>query len=74
MKKLSKLEDKHPSASSFTHIDDPQDSTTSKIVNEQQVRKKINSFQYGSGPGIDGLRPQFLKDMTSKTAKLVNER
>jgi hypothetical protein len=36
----------------------------SLIVNEQNVREAINSFPVGSSPGLDGMRPQYLKDIT----------
>lgn len=72
---FSKLQSKHPPATAPTKIEmeSPLDSC-SFIVNEQQVKKKINSFKHGSGPGIDGFRPQFFKDMISKTAGEAGER
>jgi hypothetical protein len=33
----------------------------SLIVNGQNVREAINSFPAGSSPGLDGMRPQYLK-------------
>lgn len=71
---FSKLKLKHPTASSIPNVESPPPPSCSLIVNEQQVRKKINSFQYGSGPGIDGFRPQFFKDIISKTAGEAGER
>lgn len=41
-------------------------------VTEQQVRKKINSIQHGSGAGIDGFRPQILKDVISGEAGIID--
>jgi hypothetical protein len=35
------------------------------IVNELNVREAINSFPAGSLPGLDGMRPQYLKDIIS---------
>jgi hypothetical protein len=35
----------------------------SLIVSEQNVREAINSFPAGSSPGLDGMRPQYLKDI-----------
>jgi hypothetical protein len=40
----------------------------SLIVNEQNVREAINSFPAGSSPGLDGMRPQYLKDIISLSA------
>jgi hypothetical protein len=40
----------------------------SLIVNEQNVRDTINSFLAGSSPGLDGMRPQYLKDIISLSA------
>jgi hypothetical protein len=37
----------------------------SLIVNEQNVREAINSFPAGSSPGLDGMRPRYLKDIIS---------
>jgi hypothetical protein len=36
----------------------------SLIVNEQNVREAINSFPVGSSPGLDGMRLQYLKDIS----------
>jgi hypothetical protein len=38
------------------------------IINEQNVREAINSFPAGSSPGLDGMRPQYLKDIISLSA------
>jgi hypothetical protein len=35
---------------------------------EQNVREAINSFPAGSSPGLDGMRPQYLKDIISLSA------
>jgi hypothetical protein len=43
-------------------------------LNESEVLKGINSFQNGSAPGIDGMRPQFLKDMISFAAGEAGKR
>jgi hypothetical protein len=40
----------------------------SLIVNEQNVREAINSFPADSSPGLDGTRPQYLKDIISLSA------
>jgi hypothetical protein len=40
----------------------------SLIVNEQNVRGAINSFPASSSPGLDGMRPQYLKDIISFSA------
>jgi hypothetical protein len=40
----------------------------SLIVNEQNVREAINSFPTGSSPGLDGMRPEYLKDIISLSA------
>jgi hypothetical protein len=36
--------------------------------NEQNVRETINSFPVGSSPGLDGMKPQYLKDIISLSA------
>jgi hypothetical protein len=43
-------------------------------VNEIEVKKAINSFPCGSAAGIDGFRPQFLKDMISVCAGEAGQR
>jgi hypothetical protein len=43
-------------------------------VNESDVLRGINSFYCGSAPGIDGMRPQFLKDMVSFSAGEAGKR
>jgi hypothetical protein len=43
-------------------------------VNEIEVKKAINSFPCGSAAGIDGFRPQFLKDMISVSAGEAGQR
>lgn len=63
-----KLQSKHPKASISSSTTDTPEEIQKIEVTEQQVKKKINSFQHGSGAGIDGFRPQFLKDVISKTA------
>jgi hypothetical protein len=40
----------------------------SLIVNEQNVREAINSFPASSSPDLDGMRPQYLKDIISLSA------
>lgn len=36
------------------------------MYRKKEVRKSINSFKNGSAGGIDGIRPQHLKDLISK--------
>jgi hypothetical protein len=40
----------------------------SLTVNEQNVREAINSFPAGSSPGLDGMRPQYLKSLSAGEA------
>jgi hypothetical protein len=40
----------------------------SLIVNEQNVREAFNSFPVGTSPDLDGMRPQYLKDIISLSA------
>jgi hypothetical protein len=44
------------------------------VVNEQNVREAINSFPAGSSPGLDGMRPQYLKDIVSLSAGEAGQR
>jgi hypothetical protein len=60
---------KHPSPSRELFFPDPfKPGDISLIVNEQNVREAINSFPAGSSPGLDGMRPQYLKDIISLSA------
>jgi hypothetical protein len=45
----------------------------SLIVNKQNVREAINSFPASSTPGLDGMRPQYLKDIISLSAGEVGQ-
>lgn len=58
---------KHPAPSRPLLFPEPP-TTNSEVlvVTEKEVEKGIHSFASGSAAGIDGLRPQHLKDMISK--------
>jgi hypothetical protein len=63
------LKKKHPSPSRELFFPDPsKPGDISLIVNEQNVREVINSFPAGSSPGLDVMRPQYLKDIISLSA------
>jgi hypothetical protein len=63
------LKKKHPSPSRELFFPDPsKPGDISLIVNEQNVREAINSFPVGSSSGLDGMRPQYLKDIISLSA------
>jgi hypothetical protein len=63
------LKKKHPLPSRELFFPDPsKPGDISLIVNEQNVREAINSFPAGSSPGLDGMRPQYLKDIISLSA------
>lgn len=49
-------------------LDPVTDETPNFQTNENEVLKAISSFRNGSASGIDGLSPQHLKDLTSKSA------
>lgn len=64
---LCKLQEKHPSPSRILDFPDPpNDSSERVVVSDKEVRKAIYSFKNGSSGGIDGIRPQHLKDLVSK--------
>jgi hypothetical protein len=66
---FEELKKKHPSPSREIFFPDPsKPGDISLIVNEQNVREAINSFPAGSSPGLDGMRPQYLKDIISLEA------
>lgn len=61
---------KHPPPSRASSFPDPptEVDTPPLIATPDQVLHAINSFPNRSSAGIDGLRPQHLKDLTSKSA------
>jgi hypothetical protein len=61
------LKKKHPSRELF-FPDPSKPGDISLIVNEQNIREGMNSFPAGSSPGLDGMRPQYLKDIISLSA------
>ncbi|XP_031348412.1 uncharacterized protein LOC116174613 [Photinus pyralis] len=66
---LDSLATKHPAPSRDLSFPDPPDGSLEHYpLIEHEIQKSINSFPAGSSPGIDGLRPQFLKDIISKSA------
>jgi hypothetical protein len=72
---LKNLKKKPPSPSRELFFPDPsQSGDISLIVNEQNVREAINSFPAGSSPGLDGMRPQYLKDIISLSAGEVGQK
>ena len=63
------LQQKHPQAPDDLKPPPPPDADTSPICySTAQIRAAISSFPHGSGAGLDGLRPQHLKDYISITA------
>ncbi|KAL1448357.1 hypothetical protein WDU94_014016 [Cyamophila willieti] len=67
---LEALKTKHPTPSRELDFPCPPDDQlfSSILVTEPIVLKAINGFPAGSSPGLDGLRPQHLKDIVSKSA------
>jgi hypothetical protein len=71
------LKKKQPSPSRELFFPDPsKPGDISLIVNEQNVREatSINSFPAGSSPGLDGMRPQYLKDIISLAASEAGQK
>jgi hypothetical protein len=69
------LKKKHPSPSRELFSPDAfKTGDSSLIVNEQNVPEAINSFLAGSSPGLDGMRPQYLKDIISLSAGEADQR
>lgn len=73
---LSALQDKHPNSTDQSHEfpNTPNDDDISVVVNETIVRKMILSFPNGSAGGIDGFKPQYLKDVISLSASEAGDR
>jgi hypothetical protein len=69
------LKKKHPKPSRHLSYPDPPENNNHNLsLNESEVLKGVNSFPNGSAPGIDGMRPQFLKDMISFSAGEAGKR
>lgn len=65
---LSLLKEKHPVPSRVLNLpDEPNNATNNLCPSEDDVLKSITSFYNGSSGGIDGIRPQYLKDLISST-------
>jgi hypothetical protein len=63
------LKKKHPSPSRQLFFSDAfKPGDFSLIVNEQNIREPINSFSAGYLPGLDAMRPQYLKEIISLSA------
>lgn len=64
---LDQLRLLHPSPIREVNLPNPpSESDTFLVSSVEEVRKAILSFPNGSSSGIDGLRPQILKDLLSK--------
>ena len=72
---LAALKLKHPPrvASYSQNSDQLQTTQTmpSLVLDESEIVAAIKTFPNGSSGGVDGLRPQHLKDMTSQCCGLV---
>ena len=68
-KTLNALRTKHPprkpATSDAAPLPDLENCTSSLVVQERAIMDAIKSFPAGSSGGVDGLRPQHLKDMIS---------
>lgn len=63
---LAIMKDKHPAPLRDLNFPKPPDTSTKSLVTtENDVHKAIFSFYNGSSGGVDGIRPQHLKDLFS---------
>ena len=68
--KLSAIRAKHPLRHPDTSLPLPiEDPPIISPLSEREILKAIRSFPCGSAGGPDGLRPQYLKDLTSASAE-----
>lgn len=66
---LSALKQKHPSPSRPLDLPPPPDSSFPIVsVSPEDVSAALSSFYTGSASGLDGLRPDHLKELTSPSA------
>ncbi|GAV09476.1 hypothetical protein RvY_19015 [Ramazzottius varieornatus] len=67
---LDTLRDKHPSESPDSLFPNPPDQLSlPEEVTVEEILAAVKSFPNGSAGGVDGLRPQHLKDMLSAVKK-----
>ena len=66
-KTFDKLQQKHPPAHPYSSIPPTIDMTASLHFSSADVMKAIFSFPAGSAAGHDGICPQHLKDLVSKS-------
>ncbi len=65
---FQKLKEKHPSPGRQLNFPEPPDpSITTASATTMDVYDSIYSFPNGSASGIDGIRPQYLKDLIAKS-------
>jgi hypothetical protein len=63
------FEEKHPPPSRTLNLPDaPNENVDYLSVSEDKVFKAIMSFPNGSSAGLDGIRPQHLKDLIGKSS------
>ena len=69
-----KLVEKHPKAASTPDVQNvPQATVNHHQTSSSEVLKTISSFPPGLAAGLDGLRPQILKDLTSPQVGIHGE-
>lgn len=65
---FQKLKEKHPSPGRHLNLPEaPDNSITAANATTMDVYDSIYSFPNGSSSGIDGIRPQHLKDLVAKS-------
>jgi hypothetical protein len=66
---FDQLEEKHPPPSRTLNLpEEPNENVDYLSVSEDKVSKAIMSFPNGSSAGLDGIRPQHLKDLIGKSS------
>lgn len=68
------LQEKHPPSSPDLQFPEPPNNVNPLSVQEKDVQSAISSFPSGSAGGMDGFRPQFLKDIISVSAGEAGKR
>jgi hypothetical protein len=72
---FAQLEEKHPLPSRTLNLLEPPNENVDYLsVSEGNVFKAIISFPNGSSAGLDGIRPQHLKNLIGKSSRDASQR
>ena len=72
---VAELQQLHPPRAVITSVQPPSiDDAVPLVLTSQDITEAVRSFPVGSAGGVDGLRPQHLKDMISTFTGAAGQR